>query len=414
MSAPQSAVPPVGAPMNSSSTYVFPLLVMTSLFFIWGFITSLNDILIPHLKSAFELTYVQAMLIQFTFFGAYFLVSLPAGALIRRIGYQNGVSVGLGVAALGCILFYPAAAIQQYWLFLAALFVMASGITLLQVSANPYVAVLGNPDTASSRLNFSQAINSVGHTVGPLFGALLIMNGDHTQVAESADPAAVQLPYLMIAAFLILAALVFKFLRLPAIAGDNSDLGGASHTSAWQYPHLVLGAAAIFLYVGAEVSIGSFIINFISLPEIGQIDERTAAQYLTLYWGGAMVGRFVGSAVLQFVRATRALAFNAVLAIGLLALVILVEGRIAMWAVLAIGLFNSIMFPTIFSLGIRGLGAHTSQGSGILCLAIVGGAIVPVLQGVLADSVSVSMSFTVPLVCYLFIGWYALVGANKH
>ncbi|UTA48315.1 sugar MFS transporter [Simiduia sp. 21SJ11W-1] len=399
---------------NSSNSYVFPLLVMTSLFFIWGFITSLNDILIPHLKSAFDLTYVQAMLIQFTFFGAYFLVSIPAGALIRRIGYQNGVSVGLGVAALGCILFYPAAAIQQYWLFLAALFVMASGITLLQVSANPYVAVLGNPDTASSRLNFSQAINSVGHTVGPLFGALLIMTGDHTQVAETANPEAVQIPYLMIAGFLLLVAAIFKFLKLPSIEGDAMALGASGQTSAWQYPHLVLGAVAIFLYVGAEVSIGSFIINFISLPEIGQIDERTAAQYLTFYWGGAMVGRFIGSAALQFIKPTSALFFNAVVAGALLMLVVAVDGALAMWAVLAIGLFNSIMFPTIFTLGIRGLGSLTSQGSGILCLAIVGGAVVPMAQGFVADGVSLSASFAVPLLCYAFIAWYALVGAKKH
>nr|WP_255463252.1 sugar MFS transporter [Microbulbifer sp. YPW1] len=401
---------------GAKTAYLFPLLVMTSLFFIWGFITALNDILIPHLKSAFSLSYVQAMLIQFAFFGAYFLVSIPAGAMIKRLGYQNGVSVGLLVAAAGCLLFYPAAEVRVYGLFLAGLFVLASGITILQVSANPYVAVLGSPETSSSRLNFSQAINSVGHTVAPLFGALLIMGAVHSggESGEGmADPRAVQVPYLIIAGFLIVAAIVFKLLKLPAIEGEAeaANLAGPS-SSIWAHKHLVLGAVAIFLYVGAEVAIGSVLINYIALPEIAGFSEQTAAQYLTFYWGGAMVGRFIGSAILQFVAPTRVLAFNAVACIALLAVVLTGSGHVAMWAALGVGLFNSIMFPTIFSLGIRKLGPMTSQGSGILCLAIVGGAVVPMAQGLVADLSGLTMSFLVPLLCYVFIGWYALKGAN--
>lgn len=398
---------------SSKAAYLFPLLVMTSLFFIWGFITALNDILIPHLKSAFSLTYVQAMLIQFAFFGAYFLVSIPAGAMIKRMGYQNGVSVGLLVAAAGCLLFYPAAEVQVYGLFLAGLFVLASGITILQVSANPYVAVLGSPETSSSRLNFSQAINSVGHTVAPLFGALLIIGAATAGDEGIADPRAVQVPYLLIAGFLIVAAIVFKLLKLPAIDGEQvvTPVSGAVQ-SIWAHKHLVLGSVAIFLYVGAEVAIGSVLINYIALPEVAGFSEQTAAQYLSFYWGAAMVGRFIGSALLQFIRPTVMLACNAVACVLLLTLVLTTSGHLAMWAALAIGLFNSIMFPTIFSLGIRNLGGMTSQGSGILCLAIVGGAIVPMMQGLVADLSSLTLSFAVPLVCYVFIGWYAIKGAN--
>ncbi len=409
-SAPQGAAP------SSKTAYLFPLLVMTSLFFIWGFITALNDILIPHLKSAFSLSYVQAMLIQFAFFGAYFLVSIPAGAMIKRLGYQNGVSVGLLVAAAGCLLFYPAAEVRVYGLFLAGLFVLASGITILQVSANPYVAVLGSPETSSSRLNFSQAINSVGHTVAPLFGALLIIGAVHSggESGEGmADPRAVQVPYLIIAGFLVVAAIVFKLLKLPTIEGEAESASLVNATSSiWANKHLVFGAMAIFLYVGAEVAIGSVLINYIALPEVAGFSEQTAAQYLSFYWGGAMVGRFIGSAILQFVAPTRVLAFNAAACVALLAIVLTGSGHVAMWAALGVGLFNSIMFPTIFSLGIRKLGPVTSQGSGILCLAIVGGAIVPVAQGLVADLSTLTLSFLVPLVCYVFIGWYALKGAN--
>ena len=284
------------------------------------------------------------------------------------------------------------------------------------MSANPYVAVLGSPETSSSRLNFSQAINSVGHTVAPLFGALLIMGAVHSggEGGEGmADPRAVQVPYLIIAGFLIVAAIVFKLLKLPAIEGEAgpADLAGTT-SSIWAHKHLVLGAVAIFLYVGAEVAIGSVLINYITLPEVAGFSEQTAAQYLTFYWGGAMVGRFIGSAILQFVVPTRVLAFNAAACIALLAVVLTGGGHVAMWAALGVGLFNSIMFPTIFSLGIRKLGPMTSQGSGILCLAIVGGAVVPMAQGLVADLSGLTMSFLVPLVCYVFIGWYALKGAN--
>lgn len=400
---------------TTSNNYLAPLVTMTSLFFLWGLITSLNDILIPHLKSAFSLNYVQAMLIQFCFFGAYFLVSLPAGKLVHRIGYKRGIIIGLCLAAIGCMLFYPSAALRAYWLFLAALFILASGITILQVSANPYVAALGPPRTASSRLNLSQAINSLGHTVGPFLGALLIITAHSSADPANANPEAVQIPYLGLASILLATALVFSFLRLPNIGDHPGNPGPATvtdKTSAWQFKHLLLGSLAIFLYVGAEVSIGSFLVNYISLPEVAGFSEHTAAKYISLYWGGAMVGRFIGAVVTRYVAPTKVLAFNAIFAVLLLLITMYSGGLLSMWSVLAVGLFNSIMFPTIFTLGIRGLGQFTSQGSGILCLAIVGGAILPVLQGVAADSLSVQASFWVPLSCYLFIFWYAVKGAK--
>ncbi len=407
------------------SNYTFPLVALTTLFFMWGFITCLNDILIPHLKNVFSLNYAQAMMIQFCFFFAYFVCSVPAGALVKRVGYKSGIVLGLVVAGIGCCLFYPAAGLAYYPLFLGALFVLASGITLLQVSANPYVAILGKPETASSRLNLTQAFNSLGTTVAPFFGAFLILGvaagavepqGGADAAAVAAQQAtAVQKPYLLLAGTLFVMAAVFFALRLPAIEApeDASQAGqGADGLSAWSYRHLVLGAGAIFLYVGAEVAIGSFLVNYLAESNIAGLEEAEAAHYVAYYWGGAMVGRFIGSAVLQRIPAGKVLAFNAVVVMLLLATTISTSGAVAMWSILAIGLFNSIMFPTIFTLGIAQLGRHTSQGSGALCLAIVGGAIVPPLQGLLADSIGIQMAFVLPIVCYAYIAYYGLVGSR--
>ena len=400
-----------GAPVTANTgnqTYRFALIALTSLFFMWGFITCLNDILIPALKGAFELSFTQAMLIQFCFFSAYFLVSLPAGKLVGKIGYQKGIVVGLSVACLGCVLFYPAAALSVYGIFLFALFVLASGITILQVSANPYVTVLGPAETASSRLTLTQAFNSFGTTIAPFFGAFLIFGagGEHTVT----DAAAVKLPYLILAAALLVLAVIFAVLKLPTIAAtEGSGMSNVSG-SAWQYRHLVFGAICIFLYVGAEVAIGSFLVNYMAQPDIAGFDEATAAKYIAYYWGGAMVGRFIGAAVMQYVAAGKVLAFNAFMAISLIIVSVNSTGMLAVWAILGVGLFNSIMFPTIFSLALQGLGKHTAQGSGILCLAIVGGAIVPLLQGFLADTFSLQASFLLPMLCYGFIVYYGFKG----
>jgi FHS family L-fucose permease-like MFS transporter len=389
-----------------------PLVIVTILFFMWGLLTSLNDVLIPHLKAIYTLNYLQAMLVQFCFFGAYFIVSLPAGALIRRIGYQKGAVTGLLIAAGGCALFYPAAQ-GGYGLFLFAFFVLAAGITILQVAANPYVTVLGPAATASSRLTLTQAFNSLGTTVGPALGGMLILAGASTVAADQA--AAVQGPYLALAAALALLAGLFALARLPRI--DHADAGvpavGAVG-SALHYRHLLLGAVAIFLYVGGEVSIGSFLVNFLGEPQVAGMPAAQAASYVSVYWGGALIGRFIGFAVMRVVSPGKALAFNALLAIALVLAAIFGRGQAAMWAILAVGLCNSIMFPTIFSMALHGLGRHTGQGSGILCMAIVGGAIVPFLQGWLADRAGVQPSFFVPAACYGFILFFGLKHANLH
>jgi FHS family L-fucose permease-like MFS transporter len=389
----------------------FALISLTSLFFMWGFITCLNDILIPHLKAIFSLTYAQSMLVQFCFFGAYFLVSLPAGWFVKKMGYQKGIVVGLVIAALGCLMFYPAATLHSYPVFLSALFVLASGITVLQVSANPYVTLLGAKETASSRLTMTQAFNAFGTTIAPYFGALLILN-EVTDSMSATSAESVQLPYLWLMAALLVLAAIFTFLKLPHIESAEVVEGEKVEGSAWQHRHLILGAIGIFVYVGAEVSIGSFLVSFFGEADIAGLEEMEAAKYLTYYWLGAMVGRFIGAAVMQKIDAGKTLAFNAVCSVVLIAITIISSGSIAMWAILLVGLFNSIMFPTIFSLALSGLGKHTSQGSGILCLAIVGGAIVPLLQGFLADSIGVQLAFIFPLICYLYIVFYGVKGSK--
>lgn len=399
---------------DPSANYTLPLAGLTALFFMWGFITCLNDILIPHLKNLFSLSYTQAMLIQFCFFGAYFVVSIPAGKLVRKLGYQRGIVVGLLGAALGCGMFLPAASLHSYALFLAGLFVMASGITILQVSANPYVAALGKPETASSRLTLTQAFNSLGTTVAPFFGAMLILaaaepalEGMSEAAMRAQESEAVKFPYFLLASAFVVLAVIFYNLRLPVVQ-DESDTSEKLKYS--DHPHLILGAVGIFMYVGAEVAIGSFLVNFMGLANIAGMDEAAAAPYIAYYWGGAMVGRFIGAWVMQKVPAGKVLAFNGAMVILLVAIAVTTEGSLAMWSLLAVGLFNSIMFPTIFTLGIAGLGNGTSQGSGLMCLAIVGGAIVPLLMGMLADVSGIQLALILPALCYLFIVHYGLVG----
>ena len=417
---------PAGA-ANNASNNAGPLVIVTILFFMWGLLTSLNDVLIPHLKAIYTLSYLQAMLVQFCFFGAYFVVSVPAGALIRRVGYQRGAVIGLLIAASGCALFYPASQ-SGYGLFLFAFFVLASGITILQVAANPYVTVLGPASTAPSRLTLTQAFNSLGTTIAPHLGGILILSGaalgadklaamNATELAayRAQEAASVQGPYLVLAATLAILAVLFALARLPKIVhGEETTAAAGGKASALAYRHLVLGAVAIFLYVGGEVSIGSFLVNFLGEQHIAGLAPAVAASYVSLYWGGAMVGRFIGFAVMRYVSPGKSLAFNALAVIALVLAAIYGKGALAMWAILAVGLFNSIMFPTIFSLALHGLGRHTGQGSGILCMAIVGGAIVPFVQGALADAIGLQPSFFVPVACYAFILFFGLKYAKLH
>jgi FHS family L-fucose permease-like MFS transporter len=401
--------------VNDKTNYWFALTSLTSLFFMWGFITCLNDILIPHLKGVFDLSYTQAMLVQFCFFGAYFIVSLPAGILVKKLGYQKGIVSGLIVAAIGCLCFYPAASLHSYPVFLMALFILASGITLLQVSANPFVSMLGDPKTASSRLTMTQAFNALGTTVAPPLGALLIFNEAAEALTPQASAESVQMPYVLLAALLLCLAAIFAWIKLPNISeveDKETNIAEKNDGSAWQYSHLVLGAIGIFVYVGAEVSIGSFLVSFLAEPTIAGLEESEAAHYIAFYFGGAMVGRFIGAVVMQKVAAGKALCFNATMAVLLILVTVLSSGTVAMVAILLVGLCNSIMFPTIFSLAIQSLGKHTSQASGILCLAIVGGAIVPLAQGLLADNIGVQLSYLLPIVCYVFIAYFGLSGSK--
>ncbi|MBB4639525.1 FHS family L-fucose permease-like MFS transporter [Longimicrobium terrae] len=426
MSIPTSTAAPRPAAragtVSGTTDYRTAFAAVTGLFFIWGFLTCLNDILIPHLKGVFDLDYVQAALVQFTFFGAYFLVALPSGWLIRRLGYKRGIVAGLVTAGVGALLFLPAANVQSYPLFLLALFVLASGITVLQVAANPYVTVLGDPATASSRLTLTQAFNSLGTTVAPLVGGALILGatvpGQSKEAAALADARAVQVPYLGIAIALFIVAGLMAAFKLPRISEIEREAGGevvSDHMPtgrAWHRSHLALGVAAIFVYVGAEVSIGSFLVNFFALPEIAGMDEKTAAGYVSFYWGGAMIGRFVGSALLRRFRPGMLLGGFAVGAAALTALAAVSSGQVAFWAILAVGLCNSIMFPTIFALAIDSLGPLTGEGSSLLVMAIVGGALIPVAFGAMADSSGLQAAFLLPALCYLYIVFYGFRGSR--
>ena len=422
---PASPAPLVRAAGEGRSTTV-PLAIITILFFMWGALTALSDVLIPHLKAVYTLTYVQAMLVQLCFFGAYGIVSLPAGLLIRRIGYQRGAVAGLVIAALGCALFYPASR-SGYAMFLLALFVMAAGITTLQVAANPFVTALGDPATASSRLTLTQAFNALGTTVAPWIGGMLILSGGVLGAAELArlpeaeqaiyratEAALVRGPYLALALALLVLAGMFAMARLPRVDHGDSTVADAAAPSILAQRHLVLGAVAIFLYVGGEVSIGSFLISFLGDARIAGLPAGEAAHYVSFYWGGAMLGRFIGFGVMRYVSPGKMLAFNAACVIVLVAVAIMGSGAVAMWAIIAVGLFNSIMFPTIFSMALNRLGAQTGQGSGILCMAIVGGAIVPFIQGAAADTIGLQLSFAIPAACYAFILYFGVKYAGMY
>ncbi len=410
---------------EASTTYTGALAIVTSLFFMWGFVTVLNDILVPHLKAIFDLSYTKVMLIQFAFFSAYFIFSIPSAKLIDWVGYKRTMVIGLMTMGVGALLFLPAATAASYVLFLCALMVLAAGITALQVAANPYVAVLGPEKTASSRLNLTQAFNSLGTTIGPYLGGLLILSANPTgldqlrQMPEAAlqayrvqEASSVKLPYLVIGIALILLGIVIGLVKLPAMPHAERHGQSGPKTSLWKYRHLVLGTVAIFVYVGGEVSIGSFLINYFTQKNIGNITEVAAAGFVAYYWGGAMVGRFIGSAILQKVKTGVVLGVAAAAAGLLVCTSMLTTGHVAMWSIIFVGFFNSIMFPSIFTLGIAKLGPLTGDGSGMLIMAIVGGAIIPVMQGALADRIGIHHAFILPVLCYAYIFYYAIRGSH--
>jgi FHS family L-fucose permease-like MFS transporter len=420
-----SPLSPLGG--NQTGAYRRPLAIVTVLFFMWGFLTCLNDILVPHLKSIFDLSYAQVMLIQFSFFSAYFLFSIPAAKVVDWIGYQGTMVAGLVTMSVGALLFVPAASVPSYSLFLTALIILAAGITALQVAANPYVIVLGAPETASSRLNLTQAFNSLGTTIAPSIGSFLILSAAPMaveqmrglspatlQIYRTQQAASVKLPYIVIGSLLVLLAALIGRSKLPKIDSAQHSLGEPINDSLWRHRNLILGALGIFAYVGAEVAIGSFLVNYLSQPGIAGLSAKIAAEYVSFYWGGAMVGRFIGSAVLRKIKTNHLLAFCVACTTTLLLTSIVSSGHLAMWSILAIGLFNSIMFPSIFTLGLAELGPLAGDGSGILNMAIVGGAVIPLAQGFIADRIGIQHAFFLPVICYLYILYYALVGSQPN
>jgi MFS transporter, FHS family, L-fucose permease len=394
---------PASAPRKTG----LALSVVTTVFFMWGFVTVLNDILVPHLKAQFDLNYKQASLVQFTFFSAYFLMATPCARLLARIGYQKAIVVGLVVMSIGALAFYPADLIKVYYVFLVPFAILASGMTLLQVAANPYVAQLGDPAKASSRLNLSQAFNSLGTTVGPWLGGYLILRGTAAEASTG-----LLVLYFAIAAMLLMLAFGVSRFHLPTLPDIEESSGIQATDSIWRHRHLILGAVAIFVYVGAEVSIGTYLVNYFKMPNIGGMVEATAAKYVSYYWLGAMIGRFSGSALLRKLAPGKVLGGAAVVASALVWISVMTTGHVAMGSIILVGLFNSVMFPTIFTLAIEQLGPLTGKGSGLLVMAIVGGALLPFVQGALADAIGLHTAFIMPAICYFYIVFYGFIGSK--
>ncbi len=409
-----------------TESYGRPLAILTTLFLMWGFITCLNDILIPHLKSIFDLSYTNVMLVQFAFFSAYFLFSIPWSKIVNSIGYQKTMVVGLLTMGIGAALFVPAASAASFPLFLTALMILAAGITGLQVAANPYVIVLGKPETASSRLNLTQAFNSLGTTAAPAVGGALILSAtplaieqlrqlspDAQHLLRMQQAASVKVPYIAISIVLVLLAVLIAKSKLPKIE-QAKGRPGEVNDSIWKHSNLLFGALAIFAYVGAEVSIGSFMVSYFSQPDIAGLSPQVAAGYVSFYWGGAMIGRFIGAGLLQRVKTRYLLAVCAIGSATLVTVSIFAGGHLAMWSMIAVGFFNSIMFPSIFTLGVAELGPLTAIGSGLMNMAIVGGAIIPVIQGAIADRIGIQEAFILPVICYLYIVFYAVRGSRPN
>jgi len=423
MPAPPSSSATLTAERHPATRYGPALTLLASLFFMWGFITVINNTLLPHLRSVFDLNYTQTTLIESVWFIAYFVASIPSAKLIERVGYQKSLVIGLLIMAAGSLGMMLAASLPSYGVTLAMLFVIASGITLLQVAANPYVAVVGKPETASSRLNLVQAMNSAGTMLAPLFGAYLILGRSKggtatagtvlTEAERIADAQSVILPYGLVALVLMVLAIIIARFPLPAMGASTARLAKEERKkhSLWSHRNLVFGIPAIFVYVLAEIGVANLFVNFVSQPDIANLTHEQAGRYLTFLWGGMMIGRFVGSAIMQKVDAGKVLAAFATAAFIMITIAILADGPVAMWALILIGLCHSIMFPTIFTLGIRGLGPLTEEGSGLLIMAIAGGSLV-VVQGWLADNYGLQNSFLLTAVCELYILFYALWGSR--
>ena len=435
--------------MSQKKSYQSSFISVTILFFLWGFITVLVDSLVPRLKEVFEMSYAKTVLVQFAFFTAFFVISLPAGAILTKIGYKKGIVLGLVIMAIGCLLFYPAAEYRNFNVFLVGYFTLAGGITVLQVAANPYVALLGSEDGASSRLNLSQAFNSLGTTIAPVVGALFLLS-DSVKTSEeinllnstdkanyyAAEAATVQTPFLFIAAFIGILALTFSFIKLPKVM-EESPKGG--YLALLKNKMMMLGALGIFMYVGAEVAIGSFLVNYFDDMNLAVIiaENQTMMNiantiastfnktfsnsdpksllgiFIIFYWGGAMIGRFIGAYLTKIMSPGRVLSIFALLAIVLIAISINTVGLVSMWSILAVGLFNSIMFPTIFTLTLEGLGDLKAQASGLLCMAIVGGAIIPFAFGSLIDGFGFKTAFILTMICYGYILYYGMIKTFK-
>jgi MFS transporter, FHS family, L-fucose permease len=431
------------------TSYKSALVVLTTLFFMWGSLTSLNDVLIPYVQHVFNIKLAASMLIQTAFFSAYFIFSIPAAKIIDWIGYKRAIVVGLLTMVVACLSFYPAAKLPSFPFFLAALIILATGITILQVAANPYVAVLGPPQTASSRLNLSQAFNSFGTAIFPWIGAHLILGTTTSAIAENTTKeadAVVKLYVYFFAIALLLLAAAIGFFKLPKMESAGHHIGEKVDDSLWKHSNLVFAAIGIFVYVGGEVAIGSSIANYLALDNIGHLISPSAipdpaaryhaalgeaARYISVYWLGAMVGRFIGSALLQKIKAGKLLAFSAVMAALLVTVSVLSGGHVAMWSILSVGFFNSIMFPCIFTLGIAELGPLTGDASGILNMAIVGGAVIPWLVGQTADLINgryypamiqgetswgqgIHFALIIATLCYLYILFFALSGSKPN
>ncbi|MDT0643404.1 sugar MFS transporter [Zunongwangia sp. F363] len=433
--------------MNQKKSYRTAFIFLTVLFFLWGFITVLVDSLIPRLREVFTLSYFQAGMVQLAFFGAFFLLSIPAGYILSKIGYKKGIILGLSTMAVGCLLFYPAASYRIFGIFMLGYFILAGGITILQVAANPYVTILGPESSASSRLNLSQAFNSLGTSIAPLIGALFILS-DKVMTSEEissmnaaeqkqyyiSEAAAVQEPFVGIAIFIAVIALVFAFVKLPKI-GDTA--ASNDYGKVLRNKNLMLGAVGLFFYVGAEVALGSYMVNyFLSLNLSNTIINtpfmRTIAEWLlssgiteassmavvgvfvTFYWTGAMIGRFIGSYLTKIMNPAVVLSAFAACAVTMLIITNFTVGLVAMWSIIAVGLFNSIMFPTIFSLALDRLGDDKPQGSGVLCTMIVGGAIIPPAYGFLVDSFSFNIAFILVMCCYAYIFYYGFRNKRRQ
>jgi len=423
MAGPIAGASTAQAAVPEGFNYRPALTLLATLFFMWGFITVINNTLLPHLKSVFDLNYTQTTLIESVWFIAYFVASLPSAFLIERIGYQKSLVIGLLIMAAGALGMVLAASLPSYGVTLVMLFVIASGITLLQVAANPYVAVVGPPATASSRLNLVQALNSAGTMLAPLFGAYLILGRSVggtvkegtvlTSAQRLADAHSVVLPYVLVAVVLVVLAVVIARFPLPAMGNATSRVAKEERKnhSLWKHRNLVFGIPAIFIYLIAEIGVANLFVNFVSQPNIANLTHELAGRYLTFLWGGMMVGRFVGSAIMQKVRAETVLAAFSIGAFVVMMITVFAHGPVAMWSLILVGLFHSIMFPTIFTLGIKGLGPLTEEGSGLLIMAIAGGALV-IVQGKIADAYGLQWSFLLTAACELYVLFYALWGAK--